>query len=176
MATDARTTARPETPVRLTTHREGPQNVVYELNIHDKTRQHVLDAYDANNVNDLASQHTKPGREVVDVRLGVIRGTGDDATFHTDESLLKRVDGVNDTLAAALVDEYGDLEQLCKRLREVGDTTLSTLLADAQVEGKPWTDDLDDLLEELRTDLEQFEHRLKAAGVWIEPDATPNSR
>ncbi|CQH63685.1 uncharacterized protein HHUB_4156 (plasmid) [Halobacterium hubeiense] len=132
MATDAKTTPHPETPVRLTTHREGPQNVVYELNIHNETRQQVLDAYDADNVDDLASQHTKPGREVVDVRLGVIAGRGDDATFHTDHDLLKRVDGVTDTLAAAFVNEYGDLEQ--------------------------------------------FEHRLKAADVWIEPDATPNSR
>lgn len=175
MATDAKTT-RPGMPVRLTTHRKAPQDVVYELNLHDEMRQQVLDTYDAEDVDDLAAQHTKPGQEVVDVRLGAIRGNSDDAVFYTDESLLKRVDGVNDTLAAALVEEYGDLEQLCERLREVGDTTLSTLLADAQVEGKSWTDDLDEFLEELRTDLEQFEHRLKAAGVWVEPDVTPNSR
>lgn len=176
MARNGGTTTHPETPVQLTSTREG-QHVVYQLNIHHHgMRQQVLDAYDAEDVDDLAAHHLDPGQEVVTARLGVIRGSGDDADFQTDESLLKRVDGVTDTLAAALIDEYGDLEQLCERLREDGDTTLSTTLADAQVAGKPWTDDLEELLDELREDLEQFKHRVKAAGVWVKPAATSNNQ
>ncbi|GAA0276391.1 hypothetical protein [Halobacterium noricense] len=176
MAEDARNRSRPETPVRLTTHREGPQDVVYELNIHnEETRQQILDAYDVEDVDELADHHTKPGREVVDTRLGVIAGKGDKATFYTDEALLALADGVDDTLAAALIDEYGDLEALCERLRENGDAELNTLLADGQVEGKEWTDDLKAFLDDLRVEMESFEHRLKAVDVWVEPDTTPNA-
>lgn len=175
MAEDASNRSRPETPVRLTTRREGPQDVVYELNIHDGLRPQVLDAYDVEDIDELADHHTKPGREVVDTRLGVIAGKGDEATFYTDETLLALADGVDETLAAALIDECGDLETLCERLRENGDAELNTLLADGQVEGKEWTDDLKAFLDDLRVEMESFEHRLKAVDVWVEPDTTPNA-
>lgn len=170
MADDASIHNRPETPVELTTHRED-QDVVYTLNIHhDGMRQQILDAYDAEDVDDLADQHLTAAREVVDVRLGVVSGSGDDAAFHTDHDLLTLVDGIDDELAAGLLDEAGDLKQLCADVRREGDAAVQTLLADAQVEGRDWAPSLKALLADLREERENFEQRLKDVDVWTEPD------
>jgi len=171
MATDARTRSRPETPVQLTTRRGEDQELVYQLNVdNEELRQQIFDAYDAEDVTELADQHLDAGREVVDVRLGVIAGRGEDATFHTDHDLLTLVDGISDKLAAGLLDEAGDLAALCADVRRDGDAAVQTLLSDAQVEGRDWAPELKALLEDLREERENFERRLKDVHVWVEPN------
>lgn len=172
MANDASNRARPETPVRLTTHREKGDGLVYQLNVHhDEMRQRILAHFDAEDIDDLADQHLDHGREVIDVRLGIIAGHGDNATFHSDRDLLGLVDGIDDELAAGLLDEAGDLADLCADVRREGGVAVQTLLADAQVDGREWAPDLKALLEDIRKERESFEQRLKDVDVWVEPDS-----
>lgn len=159
----------PETPAELFTTREG-QEMVHKTNIeHEPTQNQILDAYDAESVEDLADQFTVTGRNIVNVRLGVVNGTGEDATFHSEEELLALVEGVSDDLAAGLVDWFDDIPSLCEKLRREPSGALAHVLHDARVEDKEWVDDLDDLVTELDEVGPNFEQRLKNADVWVEP-------
>lgn len=169
MAATASQRGHPETPAELFTTRDG-EEMVHKTNIeHEPTQNQILNAYDAESVEDLADQFTVTGRNIVNVRLGVVNGTGEDATFHSEEELLALVEGVSDALAAGLVDWFDDIPSLCEKLRREPTGALAHVLHDARVDDKEWVDDLDDLVTELDEVGPNFEQRLKNVDVWVEP-------
>lgn len=103
------------------------------------------------------------------VRLGVVAGTGDDAMYQSETALLSLVEDIDASLAGHLIDWYGDLPSLCEERRRLGDVMLSDLFHDARAEDRAWTDDLEAFIDGLGHD-ETLEQRLKAVGVWVEPD------
>jgi len=170
MAATASNRGRAETPVNLFTTREG-DDLVQKINVeHKPSRDQILDHYDAESVEQLADQFIESGREIVDVRIGVLRGTGDETTFYAETTLLEQAEGVSEELASALIEWFDDIPGLCEHLRSNPAGALGTVLHDARVEDREWTEELAALIEELEEDGTNLEQRLKNASVWVEPE------
>lgn len=135
---------------------------------HEPSREKALEAYDADSLEDLENQLLPNDHTLSQLRLGVFIGEKGDAAFHTETELLTRVDGISEELAAGLLDECRDIPTLCKRRRHEGEVFLGDLRHDMEVQGVDWLDELDALIDKL-DDYDTLEHRLKDAGVWVEP-------
>jgi predicted metal-dependent peptidase len=72
------------------------------------------------------------------------------------------VEGINDALAAALIDWYNDIPSMCEQIRT---GSYTTIYHDAEVEGKEWVDELDALEE-----IDNLEMAMKDAQIWQEPE------
>lgn len=169
MAATATNSSQTETPVNLRTVREGDEEV-QTINVeHEPSRDQIFGHFGVDSADELAEQFTTAGRRYIDVRLGVLRGTGEDTTFHAETELLDQVDGVDEALAAALIEWFDDIPSLCEELRRDPNGALGTVLNDARVEEREWTEELAAFIEELNEAGTNFEQRLKDVGVWVEP-------
>lgn len=170
MAATANNSSRTETPVTLRTVREGEEEV-QTINVeHEPSRDQILGHFGVDSADELAEQFTTAGRRYINVRLGVLRGTGEDTTFHAETELLEQVDGVDERLSAALIEWFDDIPSLCEEIRRDPNGALGTVLNDARVEDQEWTEELAAFIEELDEAGTNFEGRLKDAGVWVEPE------
>jgi hypothetical protein len=129
-------------------------------------RDLVFESYDTDSVDEVAetvfSEYERT--TLCQRQLGVVLDGRDGPAFVTDAEALATVDGIDDEIAAKLVDWYGDIPGLCKEMRR--DQYLSALKHDAYVEAEneedaEWVEDVDSGPE--------LERRLKEAGVWTEP-------
>jgi hypothetical protein len=173
MAQHAIATDRASThPVRLVWQRSDDGDVVPAVTLTDTaSREAVFDHYGVGSAPALADEvlTASQRRQRETVRLGVIVSSGDEATYHTDSDLLSMVEGIDETLATALIEWYQDLPTLCEERRRQGEVLLGDCLHDARIEDRAWTDDLAAFIDGFGHG-ETLEQRLKNAGVWVEPD------
>jgi hypothetical protein len=159
-------------PVRLIWQRSDDGGEAPALTIdHAPLRTQMFKEYGVESVTELAdealSAYHRQRRQ--SVRLGVVAGTGEDATYHSEAALLSRVEGIDASFAAPLIEWYDDLPSLCEEQRRQGDVLLGDLLHDARVEDRAWVDELEAFIDSLGHE-ETLEQRLKAANIWVEPD------
>lgn len=167
---NSRRELRTATPVELYWTFDEDDEVVPRLTVADgPLRERVLDEYDADSVEDLADSVNPNARALTEIRLGVVTGTGESPTFHREADLLERVEGISENLAAGLVEWCRDIPTLCERRRRNGDVFLGDLRHDAEVEDVDWLSELEEFIEDLDRE-DNLEARMKAAGVWVEPE------
>jgi hypothetical protein len=146
-----------------------------ELDTDDEaTINTVLTAFGVDTVEELAQQELSDydRKQLGTQRLGIVTTEGgDERTFHSEVDLLARVDGIDEELAAGLIDWCGDIPTICEGQRSVGDVFLGDLAHDAEVDDREWADALRAFCNDLGPD--GFEARLKDAGVWNEPESVP---
>jgi hypothetical protein len=160
-------------PVRLIWQRSDDGDVGPAVTLTDTaSRAAVFDYYGVGSAPALADAVLTPSqrRQRETVRLGVVIPSDDKVTYYTEIDLLSMVEGIDKTLATALIEWYDDIPTLCEERRRQGEVLLGDCLHDARVEDRPWTDDLAAFIDGLGH-RESFERRLKAAGVWVEPDS-----
>jgi hypothetical protein len=175
MAQHAIATDRASThPVRLIWQRSDDGDVMPAVTITDTaSRTAVFDHFGVGSVSALADEvlTASQRRQRATVRLGVVIPSDDEATYYTEIDLLSLVEGIDETLATALIEWYDDIPSLCEERRRQGEVLLGDCLHDARVEDRAWTDDLAAFIDGLGHG-ETIERRLKDAGIWVEPEVT----
>lgn len=158
----------PKTPILLYWQIGEDGGDVPRINIENPDENEVanpvFEAYGVESVEELDESLFGEGsyRSYNKRQLGVMAGQKGERTFFTDEELLGMVEGINDALAAALIDWYNDIPSMCEQIRTGFYTTIYN---DAEVEGKEWVDELDALEE-----IDNLEMAMKDAQVWQEPE------
>jgi hypothetical protein len=159
---------RPKTPIFLYWQLSEDKGEVPRINIENPDENEVADpvfeAYGVESVEELDEMlfGENAYRSRSKHQLGVMAGQKDDRGFFTDEELLGMVEGINDALAAALIDWYNDIPSMCEQIRT---GSYTTIYHDAEVEGKEWVDELDALEE-----IDNLEMAMKDAQIWQEPE------
>jgi hypothetical protein len=159
-------------PVRLFWQRSDDGDVGPAVTLTDTaSHEAVFDHYGVGSATALADAvlTASQRRQRETVRLGVVIPSDDETTYYTEIDLLSLVEGIDGTLATALIEWYDDIPSLCEERRRQGDVLLGDCLHDAQVEDREWTDDLAAFIDGLGHG-ETLEQRLKDAGVWVEPE------
>jgi len=145
--------------------------IVPRLNIeHEPAREKILNEYDVESVEELEDSRLPNSHSVDHLRLGVFVGQKEDATFYSEAELLASIEGVSEELAEGLVEEYRDIPTICEHRRREGDVFLGDLRHDVEVEGREWTDELNEFIDDLSHG-DGLERRMKDAGIWVEPDS-----
>lgn len=158
------------TPVWMLWQFDDRGQVVSKISLKDEaSREEIFDAYGVDSVEELEDSLV-PNRHAVNTfRLGVFTVEKGDEEFHTESELLASVEGISEELAAGLIDECQDIPTLCERRRGAGEVFLGDLRHDMEVQDVDWLDDLEAFIGQL-DDRDNLEHRLKTAGVWVEPE------
>lgn len=149
---------------------EDDGEIVPKISLTDETsRAEIFGAYGVESIEELEDSLVPNSHAVNTFRLGVFIGEKDDGEFRTETELLASVEGVSEELAAGLIDECQDIPTLCERRRSAGEVFLGDLHHDMEVQDAEWLDELEAFTAQLEG-RDNLEHRLKAAGVWVEPE------
>lgn len=169
ITTDSASTTR---PVRLIWQRNDGEEVPALTIDHAPLRTQIFDEYGVESITELTDEALSAYQRQrhQSVRLGVVAGTREDTTYYSETALLSLVEDIDASLAGHLIDWYGDIPSLCEERRQLGEVMLGDLLHDVRVEDRAWTEDVDGFIDGLGHD-ETLEQRLKAAGIWVEPDS-----
>jgi DNA-binding PadR family transcriptional regulator len=159
-------------PIQLAWRRTEDDSEEPFVNIDGEGHEVLLDEYGVDSLEELVEKRGL--RQFDRHRLGKItryqREDGYEYVLTIEVELLQRVEGVTELLAEGLITEYDDIPSLCEWRREHGDVFLGGTLNDADVEDRPWADDLREFIESLDNHEDGLEKRLKEAGEWVEPD------